>query len=136
MKVKNYEKKELLVFISIILLILEILFGVYLFIKKDYEYEKISAIVLKDNLLIIVADKTERNNINKNNFVYIDSKKERYKLIEDKGVIMTKENKKYYELLIRVKLNKKYKVNDTINLSIKTKKIRLIKIFKIIWEGD
>lgn len=136
MKIKNYEKKELIIFFSLIFLIVEALFITYLFISKEYHYEKLSGIVLKDNLIIVVASDTERKNINNNTFFFIDSKKVKFKLVEDKGVVMTKEKKKYYELIINVKFDKKYKVNDLINISIKTKKIRLIEIFKIIWEGD
>ncbi len=135
MKVRNYEKKTLIVFISIILFILEIFFLMIISIKKEYNYTKVTGIVLKENLLIIVASKEERKNFYNNSHIYLDSKKRKMKIIEDRGAIITKDNKKYYELLIKVKFTKKYKANDIIPISIKTEKKRLIEIFKIIGEG-
>lgn len=97
-----------------------------------YDYKKISAIVLKENLLIVVASKEERKLLYNNSSIYLDSKKEKYEITRDSGVIMTKDEEKYYELLIKTKFAKKYKPNDTITVSLKTKKQRLINIFKVI----
>lgn len=94
-----------------------------------------SGIVLDKDLVILVVDDKERKNIYNNTFLYLNSKKERYKIIEDKGIILKKDKMNYHEILVKINFDKDYKINDTINLSIKTKKIRLIEIFKIIWEG-
>lgn len=132
MKVRNYEKKDLLIFLSIIFIILEVVFIIGLYINKMYDYKKVTAIVLKENLLIIVASKEERKLFYNNSFLYLNSKKEKYKISRDSGVIMTKNEEKYYELLIKTKFDKKYKPNDTLTVSLKTKKQRLINIFKVI----
>lgn len=135
MKVRNYEKKELIVILSIVLFTLEFIFIASLITNKIYAYQKITGIVLKDDLLIVVASKEERKLLFKNSFIYLNSKKEKFKIVEDRGAIITKNNTKYYELLISTKLDKKYKANDTLSVSIKTEKKRLIEIFKAIGGG-
>ena len=135
MKINNFEKKKFIIFITLMLLLLEISFFIYLSLTKIYQYKKISGIVLKDDHLILILDAKERKILYKNTFFYINSKKKKYLIKEDKGVIITKDNKKYYELLIKIDFDKKYNFNDSIDLSIKTKKVHLIEMFKIIWDG-
>lgn len=135
MKKRNYENNILILFLAIILFIFEIIFILILFLKKEYNYIKLTGIVMKDNVLIVVVSKNEKTYFHNNSFLYLEGKKKRFKIIEDRGAIMSHNKKKYHELLINVDFNKKYKANDTISLSIKTKKKRLIEIFKIIGEG-
>lgn len=135
MKKRNYENNILILFLAIILFIFEIIFILILFLKKEYNYIKLIGIVMKDNVLIVVVSKNEKTYFHNNSFLYLEGKKKRFKIIEDRGAIMSHNKKKYHELLINVDFNKKYKANDTISLSIKTKKKRLIEIFKIIGEG-
>ena len=66
----------------------------------------------------------------------VGSKIKKYKVIKDDGYILKRNNIKYRSLLIKVKFNKNYKANDSIELIFKSKKIRILEIFKIIWEGD
>lgn len=103
-----------------------------LYINKIYDYQKLTGIVLKDDLLIVVASKEERKLLHNNSSIYLNSKKESFNILEDRGAIITQNGKKYYELLIDTKFDKKYKANDTLSVSIKTKKKRLIEIFKVI----
>lgn len=135
MKIKKYESHEIIIVLSIIFIIITITLFVSLFKRKEYKYDELTGIVLGDNLLIIVAEEKTRKTIYNNSSMYLNSKKEKYKIVEDNGVILTKDKNKYYELLVKIKFDKKYKSNDTIKLSIKTEKMRLIEMFKIIWEG-
>ncbi|MCI8460973.1 MAG: hypothetical protein HFE81_06205 [Bacilli bacterium] len=135
MKIKKYESNEIIIVLSIIFIIITITLFVSLFKRKEYKYDELTGIVLGDNLLIIVAEEKTRKTIYNNSSMYLNSKKEKYKIVEDNGVILTKDKNKYYELLVKIKFDKKYKSNDTIKLSIKTEKMRLIEMFKIIWEG-
>lgn len=135
MKVKKYETKEIIIASSIIFIISMIALFIFLYERKEYKYEELTGIVLADDLVIIVAKKETRKNIYNNSFFYLNSKKKKYKIIEDRGVVLRKEKNKYYELLVKIKFDKDYKPNDTIKLSVKTEKMRLIEMFKIIWEG-
>jgi len=133
MKVRNYEKNELIIFIIILVFILEVLLGLFLFKYKVYEYKKLTGIVSNKNIVTLIITKKGKKLLNKNKKVYVDSKYLNYKIIEDKGYLTKKNNVKYYEVLIKVKINKES--NEVIDLSIRDKKIRIIKLFKNIWKG-
>lgn len=136
MKIRNYEKNVGITFIIIITLIIEIIIFVYMIKDKIYSYQQLNTIVLKDNIVLSVVTKEERKQLYKNTRLFFKDKKVKYKIIEDKGVVITKDDKKYYEILLSFKFDKKYKSNDTIPVSLHDKKIRTIEIFKLIWDGD
>ena len=86
-------------------------------------------------VVLIITDKTKKN-ISKSNSFYLNNKKVKYKIIEDRGYILKKNKEKYSELLVSFKFDNEYKVNDNLQLMFKKEKIKIIEIFKIIWEGD
>ena len=135
MKVRNYEKQELVIFTLLVLIIIEIFSFIFLFSYKVFEYKKINGIITNNNIVSLVVDKADKKILNKNNKIYLNNKELKYKLIEDKGVISKKNNKNYYEVLIKIKTPKN-KINEIINLSIRDKKTSVIKLFKKIGEGD
>lgn len=136
MKVRNYERQELIIFILLVLIIIEVISFTLLFRYKVYEYKKLTGIITNENIITLIVDKKEKEILNKNKNIYLNNKKLKYKIIEDKGVIIKKNNKKYYELLIRVKTPKNNKSSDYVELSIKNKKINILKLLKKIGEGD
>ena len=95
-----------------------------------------TGIVLKDNILLLVSSKEENIIINKNKYLYMNTKKSNYKILEVKRNIITKGNKKYNEITIETKFDKKYKSNDMIEILFKDKKIYLIEMFKKVIRGD
>jgi len=136
MKQRNYENNNLIIVLSIFIVLLEIIFLVQLISKKIFIYQKISGIVMKDNTFLLVMDINERKNLYKNKYIYYENKKIKYKMLKDNGPIITKDNKKYYEITIKTNKSIKQKSNSSITFAIKEKKINLIKIFKLIWDGD
>lgn len=136
MKIRNYENKNIIYFILIILIILEIVILIYFYNEKIYKYENIQGTVVKDNLVNLIVTDKQNKIINKNSNLYLNSKIKKYKVIKDDGYILKRNNIKYRSLLIKVKFDKNYKANDSIELIFKSKKIRIIEIFKTIWEGD
>ena len=135
MKVRNYEKKDFIIFLSILIFIVLIIFFIVLFNTKENKYIKVSSIVIKDNLVLVVVSKNTRKTIYSNKVLYLNDSLKKYKIVEDRGVVLKKNNKNYYELVLEVDFKNK-KVNDILELVIKYKKFRLIEIFKLIWEGD
>lgn len=136
MKIRNYEKTKEITIIIILVIIIESFFFTFLINNKIYCYNQMSTVVLKDNVVMLVASKKEKELLYKNAKLFLKDKKVKYRIIEDKGVIITRNNKKYYEVLLEFKFDKKYKTNDTITVSLQEEKIKLIKIFKLIWDGD
>ena len=135
MKVKNYEKTSLITLIIIILMVIEMVLGVFLYQFRIYNYKKLTGIIFNNNLVTLIVDKNDKKIINSNRFLYLNNKRLKYKIEEDKGFIMKKNNKKYYEILINIKTPKNKKTNEVLEFTIKTKKERITRIFKKIWEG-
>lgn len=135
MKVRNYEKKELVSFFIIVLLASELLLSIMLYTIKVNDYYKIQSIVVKDDLVLLVVSKEERKIIYSNKTLFYDNHKHKYKIVEDRGIVIKRNNKNYYQLLLKFNFSKKI-TNDTLDLVFIKKRMHLIEIFKIIWEGD
>ena len=135
MKVRNYEKKDLIMLLVIIFFILEIIGISYLIKDKEYTYYKISGVISNKNVITMIVDNNEKKILYNNQTIYLDNKNIKYKIKENRGVILKKNNKKYYEILIKIKLPKNKKTTDVLEFSIKNKKRKLIEIIKNIWKG-
>ena len=136
MKVRNYEKQELIIFILIILILIEIISFIILFNHKVYKQNKLTGIINNDNIVTVIVDKYDKKLLYKNRKLYLNDKYLRYEILEDKGYITKKDNNKYYEILIKVKTPKNKKSSDYVELSIKNKKIKVFELLKSIGEGD
>lgn len=136
MKVRNYEKQVLIIFILIILILIEIFSFIVLYNYKVYKYKKLTGIISNNNIVTLIVDKEEKKLLYKNKIVYLNNKLLEYKILEDKGYITKKDNTKYYEIIIFVKTPKNKKSSDYVELSIKNKKINILKLIKKIGEGD
>ena len=136
MKVRNYEKISLVYIICIIVFVFEIIFIIILFKQKEYRYEILNGTVMKDNITLLIISSDDKKLIYKNKYIYINDKKIKFRIIEDKGVVIKSNSKKYYEVLIGYKFPQKKKTNDSISISIKKEKYRIIEMFRLIWDGD
>lgn len=136
MKVRNYEKQVLIIFVLIVLIIIEIFSFIVLYNYKVYKYKKLTGIISNNNIVTLIVDKEEKKLLYKNKKVYLNNKLLEYKILEDKGYITKKDNTKYYEIIIFVKTPKNKKSSDYVELSIKNKKINILKLIKKIGEGD
>lgn len=135
MKVKCYEKILLIRLLIIGILILELIFFFLLYSYKEFNYKKINGIVVKDNVMALVLSKEEREILYKNSYLLMNDKLKKYIILEDNGVFIKKRNKKYYEIIIKVKIDRQYKTNDSIEINLKDNKYRVIEMFKLIWGG-
>lgn len=121
--------------ISILLIVMEFINILFLYQKKEFSYQKIIGIVVKKNYVLLMVDKKERKILYENKTLYLDDKKRVYELIKDRGKIMRKNKKDFYEIVIKVEFSSKYKANDSINIIFPKKKYRRIEIFKKIIGG-
>jgi len=136
MKVRNYEKQVLIIFILIILITIEIFSFIVLYNYKVYKYKKLTGIISNNNIVTLIVDKNDKKLLYENKKVYLNNKLLEYRIIEDKGYITKKDNTKYYEIIVFVKTPKNKKSSDYVELSIKNKKINILKLIKKIGEGD
>ena len=134
MKTRNYERKDLIIFLIILLLGFELISIIVLLTIKTNKYFKISGIVIKDNLIFVIVNKDERKIIYSDKVLYFNNKRYKYNIVEDRRIVMKKNNENYYQLVLEFKL-KNMKANDVVEIVFTKERMRLIEIFKIIWEG-
>lgn len=131
---RKYEKNELIVFFSILFFILIIIVCLFLWYKKISIYKTFSGIVYKDNVLEVVVSVDDLKLFYKNEVIYIEDKSYKLDILKVDENILKRGGKKYSSVFINVKFTDMYKLNDVITFSIREKGMRLIEIFKIIWE--
>lgn len=134
MKIRNYERKELITVFIVLLLLTEIIVVISLTTIKINNYFKVNGVVVKDNLMVIMVSSSERKIIYSNKVLFFNNKRFKFEIVEDRGIVMKKKNDKYYQLLLKFPFEDK-SANDILEIVFIKEKIRLIEIFKIIWEG-
>ena len=132
MKLKNYEKNIGIKTTIIFLIIIEIILFIFLISKKDYQYKIITGVVSKDDIAIVLVDKFERKILYKNKNAYIEDKLKKYEIEEDHGIVLKRNKKDYYEILLKIKFKKNYKKNDTLDIVLREQKYPIIKLMKMI----
>ncbi len=133
---KKFEKKEMIIVLSILFLISEFLFLFSLFIEKDYIYKSITGVVMQKNKVIFLVNEEEKKEMDKNSYVYYENKKRKIEILEDHGIVLKKGKQSYREILLKIKTGNKLKEKDSLTVAMKEKKIRKIEILKKIWDGD
>lgn len=132
----NYERYELLIFIIIGYIVIEII-TCYLYFSKQYRtYINIISIVVTDNYIKTYIDNKTLKKLNQSNYFYVDNNRLKYEIISIEKNIMKKDNVTFNEVMIKFNIPKKYKDNDTINISIYSDKKEIYTIFKKCWESD
>ena len=92
MKTRNYERKDLIIFLIILLLGFELISIIVLLTIKTNKYFKISGIVIKDNLIFVIVNKDERRIVYSDKVLYYNNKRYKYNIVEDRGIVMKKNN--------------------------------------------
>lgn len=133
---KKYENLTKIKIITVLLIIIQLIFILLMTNCKVYKDKTLTCIVMNKNICLLVLDDKEKELLHKNMKLYVNNKENTFKIIEDNNVVVTNGKKKYKEILIKVDLVKSYKTNDTVKLTIRERKIKLIEIFKVILEGD
>lgn len=136
MKLRKYERLNLLIFTIIFLLILEVVFFVIIFFRKTPIYNKFSSVVVKDDIVSIIVSQDELKLFYDNKYIYVGDYRKVFKRVSITRNILKRNKKSYHEVLIKFSFDKKYKVNDIIEISVVRGKISSISIFKIIWKED
>lgn len=131
---KKYEKNELILFFSIMFFILIIIVFIFLWYKKISVYKIFSGVVYKDNVLEVIVSEDDLKLFYKNKVIYIEDKSYKLDILKVNKNILKREVMKYSSVFINIEFTDMYKLNDVIMLSIRDKGVRLIEIFKIIWE--
>lgn len=133
---KKYENLINIKVVTVLLIIIQLIFILLMTNYKIYKNKSLTCIVMNKNICLLVLDSKEKELLYKNTKLFVNDKENKFNIVEDNNVVVTNGKKKYKEILIKVDLVKSYKTNDTVNLTIRERKIKLIEIFKVILEGD
>ena len=136
MKLRNYERKGWIIIGIMVLFLIEIVGGVFLYQRKENEYIKISSIFVKNNTVLVVVTKEERKVLYHNKTLYIEDKKTNYEIEEDRGIVLKQKQEKYYELILKVNTPKEKKANDLLEISISKEKKNIWDLIRNTWEDD
>lgn len=132
MKLKNYEKKGIIVFFIIILLLGVIALTIFTFIYKMPAYYSITGVIFKDDLIEVMITDEELKKIHNNGYFYIYDKKYKYDIKEVVNNALVQNSKNYNLTYIECLLEKE-KEKDVIEMVFKDKNVKLFKIFEVIW---
>lgn len=135
MKLRNYEERGVILFFIIILFISIFLFCCFSYFYKIPNYCLVQGIVFRDNLLEILVLEDDMNLIYDNGFVYIKTKKVKYKINSVLSNVLVKDKDKYSLVYIECLLSDK-KERDVVDLVFIKNRIRVVEIFKLIFKGD
>lgn len=135
MKLRNYEERGVILFFIIILFVSIFLFCCFSYFYKIPNYCLVQGIVFRDNLLEILVLEDDMNLIYDNGFVYIKTKKVKYKINSVLSNVLVKDKDKYSLVYIECLLSDK-KERDVVDVVFIKNRIRLVEIFKLIFKGD
>ena len=133
---KNYEKDQLVITTSFIFIIVFLIFIFKLFNIRYRTYNLIDSIVINDNYLELIINSKNYKLLKSSKFVYIDDKKIKIEITSIERNVIKKNREKFHEVIIRLKVPKKYKDNDVVTLTIFDKKTEIINIFKSCWKEE
>ena len=119
--------------IAFIIIVLNISLFVFGYNYKISYYKTIDMIYISDNKYDLLVDENLYNLIKNNKTIYIDNYKYNYKINNYNKNIIHRNNKYYHNIIIEINKENNYKTNDIIIGSILYKKIRLISIFRSIY---
>lgn len=130
---KNYKKYQMLFTISFVYIIVFMFFISYLYNNSYVKYTKINGIYILDDIIEIVVDKKSLLNLEKNKYIYLNSKKKKIKIISIDKNVYKKNNKYYHQILLKIK---GITENTKLNISIFNKKEKLLDMLLKCWKED
>lgn len=133
---KNYEKNQLIITMSFLLIVIFIILLINLFKHRYRTYKNINSIVVTENYLELIINSNDLKLLNSSNYLYIDNKKKKREIISIEKDVLKRNNTTYHDVIIRVKFPNKYKDNDYVKLTIYDKKEKLFSIFKSCWKEE
>lgn len=133
---KNYEKNQLIITMSFLLIVIFIILLINLFKHRYRTYKNINSIVVTENYLELIINSNDLKLLNSSNYLYIDNKKKKREIISIEKDVLKRNNITYHDVIIRVKFPNKYKDNDYVKLTIYDKKEKLFSIFKSCWKEE
>ena len=132
---KKYENNQNLIIISWLFLIIALWSSLTVLNKEIYIYKKISGLLYTDSAMEVVISREDTKLLQKNNYVFINNKKMKIKIVQVNENILRRNKTSYNQVFINIG-EKVGSVGEVVSVTAVTKRIKVANIFKIIWEGD
>jgi len=132
----NYEKNQLIISIIVIFLIIEIYIVFLSVTTKINTYIEITGVMVSDEIVQILVDDKQLKTILISNYIYIENHKKKKEVQNITKHVLKRNKKSYHYIKLKLNINKKYKTNDPISITIYNKKEKIISIFKTCWKED
>ena len=122
---KKYKNCESIIILDFIFLVTSVFVLISVFTKDIPDYEVVQAEKVVDNVYVVLISKKYFKNFEKNQYVYVNSKRKKIEIIE----VTKNYYKNYHRILIRYNDNK-----NILKMSIYKEKKKFIELFIKCWE--
>ena len=122
---KKYKNCESIIILDFIFLVTSVFVLISVFTKDIPDYEVVQAEKVIDNVYVVLISKKYFKNFEKNQYVYVNSKRKKIEIIE----VTKNYYKNYHRILIRYNDNK-----NILKMSIYKEKKKFIELFMKCWE--
>lgn len=122
---KKYKNCESIIILDFIFLVTSVFVLISVFTKDIPDYEVVQAEKVVDNVYVVLISKKYFKNFEKNQYVYVNSKRKKIEIIE----VTKNYYKNYHRILIRYNDNK-----NILKMSIYKEKKKFIELFMKCWE--
>lgn len=133
---KNYENNQLIISITFLFLIMSFFLLINVFCKRYRTYKTIDSIMITKNYVQTFITEEELKLLRSSKYLYINNERLKMRIISVQKDILSRNEIKYHEVIIKVILSKEYKDNDYIKLTIYSKKEQVLNIFKACWKEE
>ncbi len=122
---KKYKNCESIIILDFIFLVTSVFVLISVFTKDIPDYEVVQAEKVVDNVYVVLISKKYFKNFEKNQYVYVNSKRKKIEIIE----VTKNYYKNYHRILIRYNDSK-----NILKMSIYKEKKKFIELFMKCWE--
>lgn len=130
---RKYKKYRLLFFYNFLTIVSFLITLIYFSNNKYNEFIKINSIYVINDSIKIIVDTNTLKIIEKNKYVYLDSKKYPIEIIYITKNISRNNNKAFHEIVFKIN---NIKLNNNLNISIVSNKKSYITMFQSCWKEE
>ena len=134
MRLVNYEKKKLIGVFVFCLFVLFIGIFFYTWFRRINTYVILEGRVRGKNYIELMVPNDKLEVLYKNKTVYIEDVKKKFVISDVSKDVLENKKMKYSLVVLEVSLS--LMDNEFVTLVFCAKKVKLFKIFSVIWEGD
>lgn len=130
---KNYKKYQLLFSLNLFVISIFTFFITMCSLNSYNEYTKLNSVYILDNIIDVMLTTKDLKQLEKNNYLYLNSKRKRVEILNITKNILKKGNTYYHQTRLKIDgISSK----TNLNISIYQKKRRIIRLFFDCWKEE